>query len=279
MIFVSKIRLILGCCLLLVLFSSCRPREVLSRKEMTDVLFDIHLTEAAVSGVYEPIPEQWTRGLSTEYFRDMAYRAVLRKHHLTQEKFYLSVSWYSNHMNLYEKVYMDVQQKMEDFKTAVDQGSFDQIRSLTLYGADTAKIRALYDFGQYRSDTVPVLRLYLPADSMHSSSRWLSNQLIFKVYKDTTRLRLYPDSPIQSSNPDSLRKSADSLLLQKTTLETPTIRKEVLAPGARRLPTRNFREVPKNEQIRKRFQQRAVEQERQRREEAQRQKRIDAAMK
>ena len=57
MIRFSKIRLILGCCLLLALFSSCRPREVLSRKEMANVLFDIHLTEAAVSGIYEPIPE------------------------------------------------------------------------------------------------------------------------------------------------------------------------------------------------------------------------------
>jgi len=274
MIRFSKIRLILGFCLLLVLFSSCRPRGVLSRKEMVDVLFDIHLTEAAVSGIYEPIPEEWTRGLDTEYFRDMAYRSVLRKHHLTQEEFYTSVSWYSNHMNLYEKVYIDVQQKMDDFKIAVDQGSFDQIRSMTKYGVDTAKIRALYTFGLYRQDTIPIRRLYLTADSLPSNSKWLTNQWMYRIPKDTIRLNLFPQLSINSvfntSDPDTLKMKADSLLRQNAAPIILNNRNEILAPGARRLPMRNFREVPKSEQIRKRFQQRAVEQERLKRSEAER---------
>lgn len=277
----SKIRLILGCCLLLVLFSSCRPKGVLSRKEMVSVLFDIHLTEAAVGVSSGTIPEEWTRGLETDYFRDMAYRSVLRKHHLTQDEFYYSVSWYSNHMNLYEKVYIDVQQKMDDFRTAVNQGAFDQTKSNTKYGVDTAKIRAMYTFGLYRPDTVPLRRLYLSADSLPSSSKWLTKQWMYAMPKDTARLSLYPQLSIHSlfntSDPDSLKKIADSILRQNTIPEIPNIRKEILAPGARRLPTRNFREVPKSEQIRKRFQQRAVEQEQLKRIETERERKIREA--
>lgn len=281
MIRFPKIRLILGCCLLLVLFSSCRPRGVLSRKEMVDVLFDIHLTEAAVSGVSEPIPEEWTRGLDTEYFRDMAYRSVLRKHHLSQEEFYTSVSWYSKHMNLYEKVYADVQLKMDDFKTAVDQGSFDQIRSMTKYGVDTSKIRALYTFGMFRRDTIPVRRLYLTADSLPSNSKWLTNQWLYRIPKDTVRVNLFPQLSIHSvfntSNPDTLKMKADSILRQNANQFAPGNRPEVLAPGARRLPTRNFREVPKSEQIRRRFQQRALEQKRLESKETERERKIREA--
>ncbi len=276
MISISKIRLILGCCLLLVLFNSCRPRGVLSREEMVDVLFDIHLTEAAVSGVYDTIPEEWTHGLGTEYFRDMAYRSVLRKHRLSQEEFYTSVSWYSNHMNLYEKVYMDVQQKMDDFKTAVNQGSFDQVRSLTKYGADTAKIRALFTFGLFRRDTIPVRRLYLTSDSLPSNSLWMAKQWLYRFPQDSSSMNLFPKLSIQSvfntSDPDSLKNKADSLLRNNLAPVNLNKGSEMLTPGARRLPNRNLREVPKNEQIRKRFQQRAVEQERLERVEAEKQR-------
>jgi hypothetical protein len=284
MIRFSKIRLILGCCLLLVLFSSCRPKGVLSRKEMVSVLVDIHLTEAAVSEISEPIPEEWTRGLDTEYFKDMAYRSVLRKHHLSQDDFYYSVSWYSRHMNLYEKVYIDVQTKLDEFKVAIEEGAFDNSSSMSIYGLDTAKTRSLYTYGAFRRDTVPVHPLYLIGDSLPSNSRWYAKQWMYRMPKDTTRLNLYPKSSIHSvfntSDPDSLKIKADSLLQQNAVQITSRNGKViVVAPGGRRLPTRNFREVPKNEQIRKRFQQRVVEQEQLKRleTEQQRKARIEAS--
>jgi len=281
----SKIRLILWCCLLLVLFSSCRPKGVLSRREMTNVLFDMHLTEAAVNEVSEPIPEEWTRGLDTEYFKDMAYRSVLRKHHLTQEEFYYSVSWYSRHMDLYEKVYVDVQTKLDEFKAAIEEGMFDQTSSMLKFGLDTAKTRSIYTFGLYRRDTVPVHRLYLTGDSLPSNSTWFTKQWMYRIPKDTTRLSLYPQLSIHSvfntSDLDSLKAKADSLLRQNAVVLPPDLRKEVLAPGGRRLPTRNYRVVPKNEQIRKRFQPRALEQEQMKQLEMERQRRerIEASKK
>lgn len=280
MIRFSKTRLILGSCLLLVLFSACRPKGVLSRKEMARVLFDVHLTEVAVSGTYEPVPEAWTHGLQADYFKDMAFRSVLKKHHLNEEEFYNSVSWYSKHMNQFEKVYADVQTRMDDFIAAIDRGQFENTRASIVVGTDTAKMRSMYTFGQYRPDTIPVHRLYLVADSLPSTSKWLTKQWLYKLPKDTSRLNLYPKLSIHSvfntSDPDSLRKMADSLLRQSP---TPSVKKELLVPGARRLPTRNFREVPKDEQIRRKYQQRARELERSKltEQELERRKRIEAS--
>lgn len=280
MIRFSKIRLILGCCLLLVLFNSCRPKEVLSRKDMANVLFDIHLTETAVGGQFMAVPEEWTKGMPTNYFRDMAYRSVLRKHNLTQESFYTSVAWYSRHLNLYEKVYSDVQNKLDDFKNEVAQGKFEKNGKITLLGLDSLEVYSLYTFGLFRPDTVPVRSLYLLADSLPSNSSWIAAQWLYSYPKDTAQLNLYPKLSIHSvfntSDPDSLRIRADSLLKQPL---NPAVRNDVPVPGARRLPTRNLREVPKNEQIRKRFQQRAVEQKRLNSQDTERQRLIDAANK
>lgn len=283
MIRLPKIRLILGCCLLLVLFSSCRPKGVLSRKEMANVLFDLHLTEAAVSGTYSTVPEEWTQGMETDYFRDMAYRSVLRKHHLNEEEFYYSVSWYSKHMNQYEKVYMDVQVRMSEFLSAIDRGQFENVGATTHLGVDTAKTRSMYTFGLFRPDTVPVRRLFLTADSLPSTGKWLARQWMYGLPKDTTRLKLYPELSIHSifntSNPDTLKAIADSLLKQPVVTPSTNIQKNVLVPGSRRLPNRNFREVPKDEQIRRKYQQRARELERSKltEQELERRRRIEAS--
>jgi len=118
-----------------------------------------------------------------------------------------------------------------------------------------------------------------------SNSKWLTNQWLYRIPKDTVRQNLFPQLSIHSvfntSDLDTLKMKADSLLNQNVVPVLLNNRKEILAPGARRLPTRNFREVPKSEQIRKRFQQRAVEQERIKRSEAGRQRieRIEASKK
>jgi len=281
MIRFSKIRLILGCCLLLVFFNSCRPKDVLSRQKMVSVLVDIHLTEAAVSEVSGPIPEEWLKGMDTEYFKDMAYRSVLRKHHLSQERFYTSVAWYSRHMNLYEKIYIDVQGKLDEFKAAIDEDKFDNSSNMSRYGLDTVKTRSLYTYGQFRRDSVPVRHLYMIGDSLPSNSAWYTKQWMYRIPKDTTHLSLYPDLAVKSvsnkSASDSIKTNTDSLIKQNAFLQTPAIRNVVVTPGGRRLPARNYREVPKNEQIRKRFEQRANEQEKLKRLEMERQRkeRID----
>jgi hypothetical protein len=276
----SKIRLILGCCLLLVLFSSCRPRNVLTRKEMTDVLYDIHLTESAVDGIIQPIPESWLQGMDAEYFQEMAYYSVLRNHRIDQETFYASVAWYSKHLNLFEKVYIDVQDRLDRFRTAIEEGDFEHLRNLTRFGVDTAKIRSIYRYGYYRKDTIPVTNVYLVGKTVPSSSEWYAKQWLYRPVKDTVTFEMFPYLSIHSvfntSNPDSLKMMADTLIQQNNNAPSflnQNLSKEVLLPGGHRSPIRHTREIPKDEQIRNRFRPRVREQKVLKRMEEQRQRR------
>jgi hypothetical protein len=275
----SKTRLIFGCCLLLALFGSCRPRDILSRKEMASVLFDLHLTEAAVSEFGQPIPASWTRGLDPEYFKDMAYRSVLRKHNLTQETFYASVDWYSRHLNLYNKVYADVQERINVFQSAVDIGEFDKSCGLNGLGVDTAQIRSMYEYGQFHRDSKPVIGSCLLLDSMPSYSAWMAKQWMYRIPKDSTRMDIMPGLSIKStfdtSNTDSLKALADSLIHQndgQVTIINSPVQPNSTGVRGRTYPYRRLREVPKDEQIRNRFRPRAREMRQLKREEVLKQK-------
>jgi hypothetical protein len=249
---------------------------------MASVLIDIHLTEAVVNGSVT-IPEDWSKGLDDASFRDLAYRSVLRKHGLTEEAFDQSVAWYSKHLIQYEKVYLDVQKRLDAFRSAIDRGQFENIRDHTHPGLDSVKTLALYRFGTFRRDTTLLEHLYRPTDSIPSKSVWTARQWMYALPKAAAQMDLYPKLSIHSvfntSDPDSLKMYADSLLRHSEPTVEPVVRKEVLAPGARRLPTRNFREVPKNEQIRRKYQQRARELERTKltEQELERQRKIEAS--
>jgi len=117
-----------GCCFLLLLMNACKPRDVLSREEMADVLYDIHLTEAALKPSNVQL-NKWKKSMSVEQFKDMAYRSVLKKHKLTEKTFYYSVAWYSKHMNYYEKVYRDVLEKLESYQALVSAEIMSEYKS------------------------------------------------------------------------------------------------------------------------------------------------------
>ena len=62
----SKIPLIFGLFLILTGLSSCRPKDVLSQGKMTDVLYDIHLTEVLVDNPFQPFPANGDLGEHAE---------------------------------------------------------------------------------------------------------------------------------------------------------------------------------------------------------------------
>jgi hypothetical protein len=261
-----KFRLIVGCCLLLICFSSCRPRGVLSRSEMTDVLYDLHLAEAAVGPEAGPIPNTWTKGMPPEYFRDLAYNSVFKKHKINQETFYASVAWYSTHLRLYSKIYDDLHFRFTNWEKAINEGQFLPVKAIKASDLDTAKVRALFTYALFRADTVCGKPLYLAPDPLSSHSRWYAHQWLYALPKDTAKLELVPPIPvlkITGLGADSLKVLADSLA-KKAKLPPPlskqNLQKEVLAPGARKLPTPYYREAKKDDQIRMRFKPRAREQ-------------------
>ncbi len=108
-----------GCVLLLVLLASCRPHGVLSRKEMASLLFELHLNDAALAVADSATKATWAKGLTPEQFKDLSYHSILRKYGLSQADFDASVTWYSKHLNLYNKVYKDVESLISVWRTEV----------------------------------------------------------------------------------------------------------------------------------------------------------------
>jgi len=189
----SKYRLIFGLFLILVGFSSCRPGKVLSRSEMTDVIYDIHLTEALTSGNEEPVPMEWLKGMNLEDFRDMAYRSVLRKHKISEATFFTSVEYYSKHLRIYTKIYADVDLRLSHFIGEIKDGKYGEStfeKSLTNQHVDSIKIRKLYDIFLRQPLDVSVIKLYLPADSIPSFVEVNALQWMHKYSRDQTPFSL-----------------------------------------------------------------------------------------
>jgi len=189
----SKYRLIFGLFLILVGFSSCRPGKVLSRSEMTDVIYDIHITEALTNGNEEPVPVGWLHGMNLEDFRDMAYRSVLRKHKISEATFFTSVEYYSKHLRIYTKIYADVDLRLSRFIGEIKDGKYGEStfeKSLTNQHVDSIKVRKLYDIFLRQPLNVSVIKLYLPADSIPSFIEVKANQWMHKYTIDQTPFSL-----------------------------------------------------------------------------------------
>ena len=92
-------------CAMLLVFSGCRPRGILSSGEMREVLVDLHKTDAMIQ----------MAGLSM-YDREgksVYYAQVLQRHGITQAQFDSSVVWYTAHPYLFNKIYPKVMADLE----------------------------------------------------------------------------------------------------------------------------------------------------------------------
>ena len=101
---------ILGLCSLLCLATGCRPRGILHSWEMRSLLVDLHKTDAIlqVAGVSHN---------STEV-KAIYYAQVLEKHGVTQAEFDSSLVWYTDHPQLFDKIYPRVLKDLKAEETA-----------------------------------------------------------------------------------------------------------------------------------------------------------------
>ena len=92
-------------CALCVVFTSCRPKGVLSAREMQSVLHDIHYTEAVLQ----------VAGYNYGHDEAVAkyYQQVLDKHGITQAQFDSSIVWYTDHPQRFDKIYPRVVKDLE----------------------------------------------------------------------------------------------------------------------------------------------------------------------
>lgn len=93
--------------LLIPLIASCtkRPDDILSRRDMQDILLDLHKTDGVLNAL--AIPQRNTEE------RQIYYQTVLEYHHTNQAQFDSSVVWYTAHPKKFEKIYLHVLTQIE----------------------------------------------------------------------------------------------------------------------------------------------------------------------
>ena len=81
-----------------VLISSCqnRPKEVLNRKQMERVLYDVYVAEATIENDYQHF--------NTPEKKEAYINEVFKEHRITQAQWDTSLSWYSDRIDLYLKM-------------------------------------------------------------------------------------------------------------------------------------------------------------------------------
>ena len=82
--------------LLCVAMLGCRPRGILSNKEMRDVLYDLHRVDGALQ----------TAGYNYGHTQEVAayYKSVLDKHGVTQAQFDSSLVWFTDNPQIFNKI-------------------------------------------------------------------------------------------------------------------------------------------------------------------------------
>ena len=99
--------LIILCVLLAVV--GCRPRGILSNREMRDVLYDLHRADGAIQ----------VAGYNYSHDKEVAgyYKNVLDDHGITQAQFDSSLVWYTDNPQIFNKIYPKVLARLEaDFE-------------------------------------------------------------------------------------------------------------------------------------------------------------------
>ena len=94
-------------CVLLVCVAmlGCRPRGVLSNREMREVLYDLHRADGAIQ----------VAGYNYSHDQEVAgyYKNVLDKHGITQAEFDSSLVWFTDNPQIFNKIYPKVIARLE----------------------------------------------------------------------------------------------------------------------------------------------------------------------
>ena len=130
--------------ILSILFSFCnRPKEVLNRKDMEKLMYDIYIAEAMIENDYQ--------GFDTPEKKEALIRDVFRKHRTTQAQWDTSLSWYSDRIDIYLKMNDSVKARLQRRQRASEQfmnRQFQQEQSLTARSFSPSYIPGNYSFNE-----------------------------------------------------------------------------------------------------------------------------------
>lgn len=108
-----------------------RPRNVISRSKMENVLHDYHLAQ----GIIAVLPD------SESYKQDKIIEAVFEKHNITKADFDSSMIWYNRNAKELSKIYENLRDRFEEENKEMQlkQGSNNMVAAIGLEG-DTTNI-------------------------------------------------------------------------------------------------------------------------------------------
>lgn len=105
----------------ILLLSACdgRPRGVLSKSKMANVLVEMHKTDAALA----------EKGLIIGRYSNKApyYKFILKKYDITQAQFDSSLVWYTKNPQRFENVYDDVLAQLTKIQKDVNENKYHPI--------------------------------------------------------------------------------------------------------------------------------------------------------
>lgn len=110
---IARNMLLAGIGICLAGMAGCRPKGVLSSREMRDVLYDLHRADGAIQ----------VAGYNYSHDEELAayYKSVLDKHGITQAQFDSSLVWYTDNPQRFNKIYPKVVARLEaDLKQEQD---------------------------------------------------------------------------------------------------------------------------------------------------------------
>ena len=89
----------------LLVLTGCRPRGILSSRQMREVLVDLHKTDAII--------QMQGIGFRDNEIKDIYYAETLEKHGVTQAQFDSSLVWYTAHPQFFNKIYPKVLKELD----------------------------------------------------------------------------------------------------------------------------------------------------------------------
>ena len=100
-------------------FLGCRPKGILSSREMRSLLVDLHKTDGLLQISGGRIMENEVK--------DLYYAQVLEKHGVTQAQFDSSLVWYTAHPQFFNKIYPKVLKELE-----AEEAAFNELHATEL---------------------------------------------------------------------------------------------------------------------------------------------------
>ena len=136
-----KGRFCIGLFVLLCVVVGCRPRGILSNREMREVLYDLHRADGAIQVAgYNYSHDQEVIGY---------YKNVLDKHGITQAKFDSSLVWYTDNPQIFNKIYPRVVERLEaDYEMEKQIREVNRELSLVKKKSKTSPFRQLRDIDE-----------------------------------------------------------------------------------------------------------------------------------